>query len=109
MDGSGIHVVLTTVGTPEQAERIARALVQRRLAACVNVVPTVRSFYTWKGEIQDETEVLLLVKTAADLDAVQRAILELHPYDLPEILAVRAGFVEERFARWVREGSGTTA
>jgi periplasmic divalent cation tolerance protein len=109
MDASGIRIFLTTAGTPEQGAAIARGLVEQRLAACVNVVGGVRSFYAWKGELQDEPEVLLLIKTVAGAEEVARAIGALHPYELPEVVAVPAAFVEERFGRWVLEGCGKTA
>ena len=79
------RVVLTTLGHLEKAEQLARALVERRLAACVNIVGPIRSIYRWQGAIEDQQEYLLIIKTtserAADLD---RAFAELHPYDLPE-------------------------
>ena len=79
------RIVLTTVGVLEKAEQLASALVERRLAACVNVVGPMRSIYRWKGAIEREQEYLLIIKTtserAADLTA---AFTELHPYELPE-------------------------
>ena len=73
----------------EVAERIARALVEERLAACVNLVPGVRSIYRWEGRVVDDREVTLLVKTSeARVDDVRRRILALHPYAVPEVLAL---------------------
>ncbi len=95
-------VVLTTVGTEEQAHLIGRELVARRLAACVNVLPGVRSIYRWQGEICSELEILLLVKTlAGELPAVEQAIKELHSYELPEILAFPAARGDAGFLRWI--------
>ena len=86
---SGRVVALSTVGSAEDAARIARALVERRLAACVNVVPGVTSYYRWKGEVVSDGEWLLVVKTTADVfDALRDALVELHPYDLPEVVAL---------------------
>jgi periplasmic divalent cation tolerance protein len=87
-------VVLSTVGTPEDAQRIARALVERGLAACVNVVPGVTSIYRWQGRIEAEAEQLLVVKTTAEgFEPLRAALVSLHPYEVPEVLAlpVRGG------------------
>ena len=74
------------------AQRIADALVGERLAACVSVLPGVRSTYRWQGAIERSDEVLLLIKTAADgLPALQARLVAMHPYELPELLAVEAG------------------
>jgi periplasmic divalent cation tolerance protein len=82
-------VVLTTVGGGEDAERIARALVERGLAACVNVVPGLVSVYRYKGKLERDAEQLLVVKTRRELfETLRAAIVELHPYDLPEVLAL---------------------
>lgn len=82
-------VVLSTVARAEDAERIAAALVERGLAACVNVVPGVVSVYRWKGAVQRETELLLLIKTRSErLPALKEALSDLHPYDVPEALAL---------------------
>jgi len=82
-------VVLTTAGSEEQAEEIASALVSECLAACVNVVPGIRSVYKWKGKIEKDREVLVLVKTTAGrFEAVRRRIRELHSYELPEAIAL---------------------
>ena len=78
-------VVFTTCAAEADAERLALALVDRRLAACVNIVRGVRSFYHWKGEIESGEEFLLIIKTSRDLFAALNAEMEkLHPYELPE-------------------------
>jgi periplasmic divalent cation tolerance protein len=80
-------IVLTTAGSDEQAELIARALVDRRLAACVNIVNQTCSVYRWKGEVQRESEQLLLIKTSRErFEQVRAAIRELHSYEVPEVL-----------------------
>ena len=85
---SELRLVLSNA-PPDQAERIARALVERRLAACVNVVPGVVSFYFWDGALQRDAESTLLVKTRAELvGPLTDAIRELHPYSVPEVIAV---------------------
>ena len=104
----GAVVVITTVGDEEQALLIARELVARRLAACVNVLPGIRSVFRWQGQIQRDTEYLLLVKTlAAEQEAVAAAIRELHSYELPEILVIPVG-AEERFLAWIRDSLDKT-
>jgi periplasmic divalent cation tolerance protein len=82
-------VVLNTCGSAEEAERLARSLVDRRLAACVTVVSPVRSFYRWKGSVENAEEWLLVIKTSRPLFAKLRTALEsAHSYELPEILAL---------------------
>ena len=95
-----MRVVLITAPNAECAESLARALVEERLAACVNVVPGVRSFYRWEGEVQDDPEVLLIIKTSADrCSALAARVEELHPYDLPEVLELPAAGREPRLPR----------
>jgi periplasmic divalent cation tolerance protein len=97
-------LVITTVGDEEQAFSIARELVARRLAACVNVVSGMRSVYRWQGKICRDSEYLLVVKTlSSEYEAVAAAIRELHSYELPEILAFTASQGDERFLAWIRE------
>ncbi len=97
-------VVLTTAGTEELAARIARALVERRLAACVNVLPGARSIYRWRGSVSDDKEVLLVVKTAEDLlPAIGRAVRELHSYELPEIALLRIEGGDPAYLAWLEE------
>jgi periplasmic divalent cation tolerance protein len=97
-------LVLSSVGGAEDAERIAHALVERRLAACVNVVPGVVSVYRWKGAIERDEERLLLIKTRADRFAALRdAILELHPYEVPEIVALPVGEGSPAYLAWLDE------
>src|SRR5271165_318505 len=79
------RIVLTTVGLMEKAEQIANALVERRLAACVNIIGPIRSIYRWQGAIEREQEYLLLIKTTAEKAVdLAAAFAELHPYELPE-------------------------
>ena len=97
-------VVVTTVGEEEQALTIAGEIVARRLAACVNVVPGIRSVYRWQGRICRDGEYLLLIKTLeGEYEAVAAAIRELHSYELPEILAFPVGQGDERFLAWIRD------
>jgi periplasmic divalent cation tolerance protein len=84
------HVVaLSTAPSVEKAAEIARALVDERLAACVNVVPGVRSIYRWKGEVCDDAEVLCVIKTRADrVEALRARLVALHPYEVPELVVM---------------------
>lgn len=96
-------VVVTTVGTEEQAYQIARELVARRQAACVNVLPGMRSVYRWRGKICRDGEFLLVIKTlAGELEGVQTTIQELHSYELPEILGFPVTYGEPGFLDWIR-------
>lgn len=98
-------VVVTSVGTEEQANLIARELVARRHAGCVNVIPGVRSTYRWKGRICHDSEYLLVVKTlAGEFDLVRAAIRELHTYELPEILAFGVQQGDPAFLEWIAMG-----
>ncbi len=86
---SSINVVLCNC-PPDQAEPLARALVEQRLAACVNLLPGVTSIYRWEGRICTDAEVTLLIKTASDrVDALREGILALHPYTVPEVVVLR--------------------
>ena len=101
-----VRVVFITAPNAECAETLARALVQERLAACVNVVAGVRSFYRWEGEVQNDPEVLLIAKTRADrCSALAARVDELHPYDLPEVLELPAAGGSRAYLDWVRTES----
>ena len=95
-------VALSTVGSLEDAERIAHAVVERRLAACVNVLPQVVSVYRWKGSVAREEERLLVIKTTSDrFEALRQAIVELHPYELPELIALPIQAGHEPYLAWL--------
>ena len=95
-------VIVTTVGTEEQANLLGQELVQRQLAACVNILPVLRSIYRWQGEICSDSEYLLVIKTLEDVYAkVEAAVRELHEYDVPEILAFRVSQGEANFLSWI--------
>jgi periplasmic divalent cation tolerance protein len=103
---SDVRIVLTTAGSQEEAQKIAHALVERRLAACVNIVPQIESVYRWQGKVETATEWLLIIKTQASaFERVRDAIKELHSYDLPEcvMLAVTAGSSE--YLSWITENT----
>jgi periplasmic divalent cation tolerance protein len=97
-------VVLCTVGSAEDAERIAGDLVERGLAACVNVVPGVTSFYRWKGETARDSEWLLVMKTTVGrFEALREALVELHPYEVPEIIALPIERGHTPYLEWIDE------
>ena len=97
-----ITLVMTSVGTEQQAVEISEELIARRLATCINIVPCLRSIYRWKGKVCEDTEYLLLIKTPEKLfDDVSSAIREFHSYELPEILAMPITAAEDNFHRWV--------
>ena len=98
-------VVLITTPSLEVARQIAITLLKQKLAACVNVLPGVRSYYTWKGQPQEDQEVLLLVKTRPALfeSRLVPAVLAIHPYELPEIIALPISMGLEGYLNWINE------
>ena len=95
-------IVLTTTSSEIEAKKIARALVERKLAACVNIVPKIQSVYRWKGKVEEAEEFLLIIKTARPKqEEVSATIRELHSYELPEcvVLAIEGG--SEQYLRWI--------
>ena len=94
--------VTTTVGSREQAQVLARALVERRLAACVQVEPGVQSLYRWQGKVCDDPEVRLVIKTLPGCEAALQALFKSHhPYELPQFLCSRMA-ASAGYAEWVR-------
>lgn len=99
-----IRIVYVTCPDPETGERIASSLVEERLAACVNVVPGLRSVYRWRGKIEVDDEVLLLIKTAAArFEALCERVRELHPDEVPEIVATPVVRGLDSYLQWVRD------
>jgi periplasmic divalent cation tolerance protein len=95
-------VVLSTCDSEEQAERVARALVEQRLAACVNILPGVRSIYRWKGQVEDASEWLLVIKSRRGLmDQLRAAISKIHTYEIPELLALPVVEGAENYLAWL--------
>jgi len=98
-----VLVVLCTCPDADGAESLAAALVERRLAACVNLLPGVRSVYRWEGAVERAAETLLLIKTtAARLDALEECIVSLHPHAVPEIVALEPAGGLASYLDWVR-------
>jgi periplasmic divalent cation tolerance protein len=105
-DRPDICVVLMTAPSADVAASIGRAVVEERLAACANIVPNVRSIYAWHGAICDEGEVLCIIKTRAALfDRLRDRISALHPYEVPEIVAIDPSAVSASYAHWVIEST----
>jgi periplasmic divalent cation tolerance protein len=97
-----VRVVLTTAPNAEVGALLARSLVEERLAACVNVIPGVRSIYHWEDGVQDDPEVVLIIKTRAERCEVLAARIEdLHPYDVPEVLVLPAVGGSARYLGWI--------
>jgi len=95
-------VVFSTCCSEEEAGKIARALVEQHLAACVNIVPGVRSIYRWKGEIEDTAEWMMIIKSRRDLmDQLRVAISNIHTYEVPELLAVPVVDGSESYLSWL--------
>ena len=102
---SDVLVVLVTC-PPDKAQGIAEALVEERVAACVNIVPSLSSVYRWKGAVHHEDEAMLLVKTTNDrFEALKQAVLKHHPYELPEVIAVTVDRGHTPYLEWVIESS----
>ena len=100
-------VVFVTCESREDAEEIAEKVVGERLAACVNVLPGVRSCYVWEGKLTWSEEVLLLLKTTrAGFDALKERVRELHRYEVPEIVGLRVESGLEKYLDWVKSGVG---
>lgn len=105
--GKSKHVVVYVTAPVSEGGGLARALVERRLAACVNIVPSVRSIYCWKEEVCDDEEALLVIKTrAARLEALRAAVVELHSYDVPEVIALPLVGGHAPYLSWVDEMTG---
>ncbi len=102
MPATAAQLVLSTCPDRDTAERLARMLVERRLAACVNIVPGLLSVYRWQGEVQRDEEHLLLIKTdRARYPALETALRAAHPYELPEIVAVTISNGSTDYLRWI--------
>jgi periplasmic divalent cation tolerance protein len=100
-----VIVAFSTCPDEGVARRIAEVLVTEKLATCVNRIANVRSSYIWDGRLQDDGEILLIIKTTADrLAALQQRFGELHPYDLPELVVTNVTGGNEQYLEWIRRG-----
>jgi periplasmic divalent cation tolerance protein len=96
------RIVLTTAGSADEARKIAQALVDRRLAACVNIVPQIESVYRWQGKVENASEWLLLIKTQVGaFEGVRATIEALNSYDLPECIMLEVDDGEQEYLDWI--------
>ena len=100
-------LVLSTAPSEAEAKKIAHALVEERLAACVNIVPKIHSVYRWQGKVESADEFLLLIKTTRDREEqVRSAIQDLHTYELPECIVIAIDGGSEEYLQWLSESVG---
>jgi periplasmic divalent cation tolerance protein len=98
------RIVLTTAGSEEEAQKIARHLVEHTLAACVNIIPQVESIYRWQGKVEEAREWLLIIKTtAAAFEPVRQAIAKLHSYELPECICLTIEDGSPGYLEWIAD------
>ena len=98
------RLVLTTTASLEEAKKVARALVESRLAACVNILPKIESMYRWEGKVEEAQEYLLLIKTTAGaFPAVREKIQQLHSYDVPECIAISVEEGSPSYLKWIED------
>jgi periplasmic divalent cation tolerance protein len=104
---TGAVIVFATFPDAETAERIVRIAVEERLAACANILPQIQSIYRWKGAVESATETLVLFKTtAAEYQQLEERIRELHPYEVPEVIAVPIESGQREYLTWISDSVG---
>lgn len=97
-----VRIAFTTAGSMEEAQDLARALVERRVAACVNLIPNLTSVYYWQGAVEETAEVLLLMKTTAEqLPVLEATLKELHSYEVPELVALSIESGSQPYLDWL--------
>ncbi len=100
-------IVYVTAPNEEEAAKIAKALVGERLAGCANIIRGIRSIYSWQGKVEDDPEVLMIIKTQRRLfEPLQKRVKELHSYTVPEIIAMPVTGVSEDYLKWLQEVTG---
>jgi len=104
------RIVFVMAGSEEEAAKIARTLVEERLAACANIIGPVRSIYRWRGAVEDAREYMIMVKTRGRLyPGVERRVKELHSYEVPEIVAIGLAAGSRRYVEWIFESTAAVA
>lgn len=102
-----VRIALTTIGSLDEGRRMARLLVERRLAACVNIIPSLTSIYRWQGAVEEAAEVLLVMKTTSErLIVLEAAVRELHSYEVPEFLALEITSGSQPYLDWLTDSVG---
>ena len=100
-------VVFMTAPGMEEAEKLAGTIVEEKLAGCVNIIHGIRSIYSWKGKVEDDPEVLMIAKTRKDLfDSLKTRVMELHSYDVPEVISVPVLQGSDDYLNWLRDVTG---
>ncbi|XP_076240201.1 cutA divalent cation tolerance homolog [Calliopsis andreniformis] len=102
---AGIHsVAYVTVPTQEVAKKLAHGLVKNKLAACVNIIPGITSVYEWKNEINEDSELLMMIKTRTDtVDALTKYVKENHPYEVCEVISLPIQNGNDKYLQWISE------
>ncbi|KAH8584296.1 Cuta1 Divalent Ion Tolerance From Cryptosporidium Parvum Iowa [Cryptosporidium sp. chipmunk genotype I] len=101
---SNIILIYISTSSQDEATSIAKTLVDEELCACVSIIPTVRSLYKFKGQVHDENESILLVKTTSQLfNALKEKVTEIHSYEVPEIIATKIIYGNEKYINWVNQ------
>ena len=102
--GKKYSVILTNISSLDEAQKLARRLVEARVVACVNIIPGVQSVYEWKGKIESEEEFMMFCKTSSSKATVaMKLIQELHPYDVPEVIELKIDAGSESYLKWIDE------
>ncbi len=100
-------MILCTAPDMESAEKISTALVAEKLAACCNIVPGLKSIYSWKGEIQKDAEYLIIIKTTRSVyEELEKRIVSLHPYEVPEVIALPVELGNMNYLNWIGQNVG---
>ena len=106
-NNTDVIAVYVTAPDEDEAARIARELVGARLAACVNIIRGIRSIYRWQEKIEDDSEVLMIIKTRRNLfKSLAAEVVKLHSYDVPEVIAVPISDGSDNYLKWIRESTG---
>lgn len=102
VSATDIRIIVTTAATREEAQRIARSLVESQMAACVNLLPGLTSTYRWQGEIESADEILLIIKTTTKhVEEIEASLQTLHSYEIPEFLVFHPESVSEPYLDWL--------